>query len=325
MWSAFVVVGVLVAAAPAREVQRIMVCLALAGGIAGVVAIAGGADQSLQEGGLIATGRAQAGFAQPNVLGFFLVLAIPAAVALSLRGRLAVRVLMGAMAVSALVGLMLTLSRTSLVGTAVALAVLTLIPEFRKVAAVAIAALAVFTLVNFKALQESQQVAVVTHRLATLGRSQAVGSDPRLQIYRKTPAMVADHPVFGVGAGNYSLAARRYGILDPENQPYDHAHNVPLTIAAELGLLGLAVFVWFAFALGRVLVRAVVARGDPTYGPLLLAITAGMLGSVVTSAGDYPPRTNAIAATFIVLVGALAALVRAAGRGPTPEPPSAPR
>jgi O-antigen ligase len=325
MWSAFVVVGVLVAAAPARDVERIMVCLGLAGGIAGLVAIAGGADQSLQEGGLIATGRAQAGFAQPNVLGFFLVLAIPAATVLSLRGRLVVRLLMGAMAIAGLVGLMLTLSRTSLVGTAVGFAVLTLIPEFRRIAAVAIAALAVFTLANFQALQESQQVAVVTHRLATLGRSQAVGSDPRLQIYRKTPAMIADHPVFGVGAGNYSLAARRYGILDPENQPYDHAHNVPLTIVAELGVLGLAALVWFVFALGRLLVRAIAARGDPAYGPLLLAIAAGMLGSVVTSAGDYPPRTNAIAATFIVLVGALVTFVRATERGPTHDPPSAGR
>jgi O-antigen ligase len=323
MWSAFVVVGVLVAAAPAPDIERIMVCLAVAGGIAGLVAIAGGADQSLQEGGAIATGRAQAGFAQPNVLGFFLVLAIPAAVALSLRGRAVVRAFMAAMAIAALVGLMLTLSRTSLVGTAVGFAVLTLVPEFRRVAAVAIAALAVFVLVNFQSLQESQQVAVVTHRLATLGQSQAVGSDPRLKIYEKTPAMIADHPVFGVGAGNYSVAARRYGILDPEHQPYDHAHNVALTFAAELGLPGLLVFLWFVLALGRLVVRAIRARGDPARGPLLVAIAAGMIGSVATSLGDYPPRTNAIAATFIVLVGALWGLLRASGRAPMPAPPSA--
>jgi O-antigen ligase len=323
MWSAFVVVGVLVAAAPPRDIARIMACLALAGGIAGLVAISGGADQSLQEGGLIATGRAQAGFAQPNVLGFFLVLAIPAAVALSLRSRGVVRAVMAVMAVSGLVGLMLTLSRTSLVGTALGLAVLTLMPPFRRVAAIAIAALAVFVLTNFQTLQESQQVSVVAHRLATLGQSNAVGSDPRLKIYERTPAMIADHPVFGVGAGNFSVAARRYGILDEEHQPYEHAHNVALTFAAELGLPGLAVFVWFAIALARLLLRAIAARGDPDLGPLMLAIAAGMIGMVVTGMGDYPPRTNAIAATFIVLVGALWGLVRASERGPTPARPSA--
>jgi putative inorganic carbon (hco3(-)) transporter len=323
MWSAFVVVGVLVAAAPPRDIERVMICLALAGGIAGLVAIAGGGNQSLQEGGLIATGRAQAGFAQPNVLGFFLVLAIPAAVALSLRGRGLMRAAMALAALAALVGLMLTLSRTSLVGTALGLGVLTLMPSFRRVAAVGIAALLVFVLTNFQTLQESQQVSVVTHRLATLGQSRAVGADPRLKIYEHTPAMIADHPVFGVGEGNYSIVARRYGILDEENEPYEHAHNVALTFTAELGLPGLFVFVWFAFSLARLLLRAIAARGDPVLGPLMLAIAAGMVGMVVTTGGDYPPRTNAIAATFIVLVGALWALVRASERASTPARPSA--
>ena len=323
MWSAFVIAGVLVASGPPRELERVMVCLALAGGIAGLVAIAGGADQTLQEGGVIATGRAQAGFAQPNVLGFFLVLAIPAAVALGIRGRGLMRAVMAVMAIAGLVGLMLTLSRTSLVGAAVGMGVLTLLPGFRRIAAVGIAALAIFVLVNFQALQESQQVTVVTHRLATLGESRAVGSDPRLKIYRTTPRMIADHPVFGVGAGNYSLAARRYGVLDEENQPYDHAHNVPLTLTAELGLPGLFVFVWFVLSLGQVLLRALRLRGDPVRGALMVAIAAGMIGSIVTSAGDYPPRTNAIAATFIVLVGVLWGLVRASERAATPAPPSA--
>jgi O-antigen ligase len=323
MWSAFVVVGVLVAGAAPHDLERIMVCLALAGGIAGFVAATSAANQSLQAGGLIATGRAQAGFAQPNVLGFFLVLAIPAAVALSIRGRPVMRAVMALMAVGALWGLMLSLSRTSLVGTALGLALLTLIPSFRRVAAVAIAALAIFALANFKALQESQQVAVVTKRLATLGQSQVVQSDPRLKIYAKTPAIIADHPLFGVGAGNYSVAAKRYGVLDPEHQPFDHAHNVPLTFAAELGIPGLLVFLWFAVALARLAVRAIRARGDPARGPLMLAVCAAMIGSVVISTGDYPPRTNAIAATFIILVGVLWGLVRASEPATTSPVPSA--
>jgi putative inorganic carbon (hco3(-)) transporter len=324
MWSAFVVVGVLVANAGRRDLERVLGCLAIAGGVAGLVAAAGGADQSLEAGGLIATGRAQAGFAQPNVLGFFLVMAIPAAVALSIRGRGIVRVVMAVMAAGALWGLMLSLSRTSLVGTALGLGLLLFVPAFRRVALVAIAALAVFALANFQAIQESQQVSVVTKRLATLGQAQIVESDPRLKIWETTPSIIADHPILGVGAGNFSIAARHYDVLDLENQPFDHAHDVPLTIAAELGLPGLLVFAWFAVLLARLVGRAVSARGDPALGPLLLAVAAAMVGSAVTSAGDYPPRTNVIAATFIVLVGVLWGLLRQAGLpAATPPPPSA--
>jgi O-antigen ligase len=310
MWSAFVIVGVLVANSERRDLERLMACLAIAGGVAGFVAAAGGADQSLQEGGLIATGRAQAGFAQPNILGFFLVMSIPAALVLTMRGRPAMRALMTLMAIGGVCGLMLSLSRTSLVGTALGLGVLLLIPQFRRLGAVALAALAIFVLVNFKALQESQQIAVVSERLATLGRSDVVQSDPRLRIYETTLSIVGDHPVVGVGAGNYSVVAVRYGVLDEDHHPFDHAHNVPLTIVAELGLVGLLVFGWFIVTLAPMVWRAILARGDPAVGALLLAIAAAMIGSIVTSMGDYPPRTNVIAATFIALVGALAGLLR---------------
>jgi putative inorganic carbon (hco3(-)) transporter len=329
MWSAFVVVGVLVANAEETDVARLLGCIAIAGGISGAVAVAGGSDQSLVAGGLIATGRAQASFAQPNVLGFFLVMAIPIAIVLSVRSRGALRVAMALAAFAALCGLMLSLSRTSIVGAALGLAVLLLLPAFRRLALVGIAALAVFALVNLQALEESQQVSVVAERLASLGRSEVVQSDYRAQIYRTTPSIIADHPLLGVGAGNFSVAAKRHALLDQDDLPFDHAHDVPLTIAAELGLPGIAVLMWFAIALALLVRRALAARSDATGGPLLLALAAAMAGVVVISLGDYPPRTNAIAATFIVEVGALAALVRAhERRGPraaTPPRPSAPR
>ena len=101
MWSAFVVVAVLVANASERDVGRLITCVAIAGGVAGLVAVAGGTNQSLVAGGLIATNRAQASFAQPNVLGFFLVLAIPCAVVLAVQSRGVVRALMALMALGA--------------------------------------------------------------------------------------------------------------------------------------------------------------------------------------------------------------------------------
>jgi O-antigen ligase len=325
MWSAFVVVAVLVANASERDVRRLITCVAIAGGVAGLVAVAGGTNQSLVAGGLIATNRAQASFAQPNVLGFFLVLAIPCAVVLAVQSRGVVRALMALMALGATWGLMLSLSRTSLVGTFMALGILLLWPAFRRWAAVGLAALALFALFNVQALERSQQISVVTERLATLGRSSTVQADPRLEMWKTTPKIIAAHPLLGVGAGNYSVAAERYGLLDQNELPFDHAHDVPLTIGAELGLPGLAVLAWFLVALGGLVLRAISLRGDPVRGALLLALAATMVGVIPIALADYPPRTNAIAATFIVEVGALVALLRHAQRDATPPAPSAPR
>jgi O-antigen ligase len=293
----------------------VLACLAIGGGVAGFVAVAGGTDQSLIGSGTVATNRAQAGFTQPNVLAFFLVMAIPAAVALTAGRSLAGRVFYLVLAGGAVWGLMLTLSRTGLVGTAAALLVLVLWPGFRRVAVVALAALLVFSMFNLDSITESRQASVVGERLATLGRSQDVQRDPRWLIYERTPAMIADHPLFGIGAANYSLVAERYGIRD-QGDPFDHAHNVPLTIAAELGLVGLAALVWVVIALGRDVWTLVRQRGDPRFGVIGLGVAASLIAMLGPSLGDYPPRTNAIAATFFVLVGLAAALARAPKRAP---------
>jgi O-antigen ligase/polysaccharide polymerase Wzy-like membrane protein len=313
MWSAFTVVGILVANAEPEDLRGVLACLAIGGGIAGFVAVAGGTDQSLIGSGAVATNRAQAGFTQPNVLAFFLVTAIPVAVALSAGRTLGWRLFYLALAGGAVWGLMLTLSRTGLVGTAVALCVLVLWPGFRRVAVVALAALLVFSMFNLDSITESRQASVVGERIATLGRSQTVERDPRWLIYERTPTLIADHPLFGVGAGNFSLVAERYGIRD-QGDPFDHAHNVPLTIAAELGLVGLALLVWMVFAVGRDAWTLIRQRGDPRLGVLGLGVAASLAAIVVPSLGDYPPRTNAIAATFFVLVGAAAALARTTKR-----------
>jgi len=119
--------------------------------------------------------------------------------------------------------------------------------------------------------------------------------------------------------------AERNALLDQNGLPFDHAHDVPLTIGAELGLPGLAVLAWFLVALGGLVLRAISLRGDPVRGALLLALAATMVGVIPIALADYPPRTNAIAATFIIEGGALVALLRHARQGATPPAPSAPR
>lgn len=310
MWSAFTVVAIMVAEARPAELRRILYAIAIAGGIVGAIAVAKGGQQSLVAGGEIATGRAEGSFQQPNVLGFYLVMAIPAAVVLAARGPWAARVGMGLTAAFGIWGLTLSLSRTSLLGTILGFAVLTLWRPFRRAALVLLTGLLVFSLANFKALEHSQQISVVSGRLGTLAHASTVRDDPRVQIYKTAPKIIAAHPLLGVGEGNFSLALLPYGLFDQDGLPYDHAHDIALTFGAELGIPGLLALLFIVFHVGRLALRAIAARGDPETGTIGLALAAAMVGVLITNLGDYPPRTNVIAAAFLVEVGALVAVDR---------------
>jgi len=310
MWSAFTIVGVLVAESSESDLRGVLLCVALAGGIVGAIAVSGVGNQTLVGGGAVATGRAQGGFAQPNVLGFFLSMSVPVALVQIADGSVWRRTLMGLCVAFGVWGLMLSLSRTSLVGTALGLMLLLLWPSFRRVAVVALGALVLFSLFNAKALEQSNQISVLSGRLETLTRSNAVSGDPRWDIYRTARHIINDHQLLGIGAGNFPVVSPRYGLLAPGGLPYQHAHDTLLTFGAELGIVGMLLLVWLAFAVGRLCWSAILARGDPRFGPLGLGLVAAMAGVVVTNLGDYPPRTNVIAALFVIEVGALAALAR---------------
>jgi O-antigen ligase len=313
MWSALTIVALTVAGSTSAELWRLLTCLAIAGGIAGAVAVAGGTNQSLSAGGTLASGRAQAGFSQPNVLGFFLVMAIPAAIVVSGHSRPLVRAVMLALAGCALFGLLLTLSRTGIVGTALALAVLLAWPSFRRVAAFGLAVMLVFATLNLDAIERSRQVSVVSERIATLGESHAVGGDPRVRIWKTGIAIASDHPVLGVGADNFAIASRPYGLRDEVGGSFDHAHDVPLTVAAELGLPGLLALGWLAAAVAGLVARALRRRGDRDLDLLALGAAAAIVGISIPSLGDYPARVNSIGGTFAVLIGVLIAVDRLRG------------
>jgi O-antigen ligase len=60
--------------------------------------------------------------------------------------------------------------------------------------------------------------------------------------------MYYDHPILGVGIGNYPDAYPPYHITNFLD-PLGHAHNYYINIAAEMGTIGLAVYLFFLFAI----------------------------------------------------------------------------
>jgi len=322
MWTAaFFVVQLLVDEAKPATVGWILFLLALTGGVVAVVTSmsSGGQEQQLVGLGTEATGRAKGSFGNPNLLAVFLATALAAAGAVMVGGRPQFRPFAAAAFIATLAGLALTLSRGGLLAGAAAVAVMLLWRPFRRLALIALVVGGVTLLIaGADVLGSSQSVDLVTKRIESVQYATEV--DPRSALWRGTPEIIGDHPLLGVGAGEFSRAAAAYGLRDPfsEYQPFEHAHSIPLTVAAELGLLGLAAFLWFATALGIVLVR-VCRRTQGWTRAYAFGITAALVAVAVQGLVDYTVRSNVVAMLVLTLAAGAVVLSRA-----SPERPAGP-
>jgi O-antigen ligase len=189
--------------------------------------------------------------------------------------------------VAALGCIILTYSRGAVVALAVVIPLLVLAytPRRRSATIVAVLVLAAIPFVD----------GIYVRRLMTFGqftparRAEIVrepGFKGRMSEMLAGVQMFRDHPIGGVGLGNYESNYRRYakeiGIdLREEDR---QAHSLPIEIAAETGLVGLAA--WGALLLAvtrRIYVARDRARMDFETLALVTAIGVGMSGYLTTS------------------------------------------
>jgi O-antigen ligase len=136
-------------------------------------------------------------------------------------------------------------------------------------------------------------------RLLTIREELGGSLSDRDVIWRAAVTLLATHPLTGVGAGAFPRAA--FSALTPwRNPPLPYVHNTPLSVAVELGAIGLLLFLG-VFAL---VVRGV-ARGAPNHRPLVtsLVLTWGIGCASLT----WEARKGT---WFIFLLGAVLAGLR---------------
>ena len=319
MWTAaFFVVQLVVDEATPSTVGWILLLLAVTGGVVGVITAvtSGGEQQQLVGMGAEATGRAAGSFGHPNLLAVFLATALAASAAVAVGGRPSFRPVAAVSFAAALAGLALTLSRGGLLAAGAAVIMMLMWRPFRRLAAVAVAVGAIALLVaGADVLGSSQSVDLVTKRIESV--RYADQADPRSELWRGTPEIIGDHPLVGVGAGQFSTASQRYALRDPlsEYQPFEHAHSIPLTVAAELGVLGLAALVWLAAALAIVLVRAC-RRTQGWARAYAFGLTAALVAIAVQGLVDYTVRSNVVAMLVLTLAAAAVVLSRVSPERP---------
>ena len=80
--------------------------------------------------------------------------------------------------------------------------------------------------------------------LAERGKSMIsfAANQDRVRIYRRTLQMIKDHPLLGIGAGNFPGVYEAYS---PPDQLVYHAHSIYLSTLVELGVPGGILFCFF--------------------------------------------------------------------------------
>ena len=117
------------------------------------------------------------------------------------------------------------------------------------------------------------QIPALAARLDPRGATSFV----RLNLWRASLQMIADHPLFGVGLDNFLYAHRgRYILQEAWREPdLNHPHNIVLDFATRLGLLGAAAGTWLFALWGRGAWRRWRHEGG--------ALAAGALGALAAT------------------------------------------
>ena len=310
VWCIYLIISLVVSQASRNEIERMLICLIAAAGTLGLVAMFTPSELQLYQGGNVVSGRAETGFEHPNVFSHFLLLALAPSLVFARLYSGWRRGIATVAAVGIIGGLLLSLSRGAIMGAAASVLLLLAWPAFRRTGLAALLVVVIAATLSLQPLLESSLVSSVATRYRTIGDSSSVPNDPRIAIWRAAPAMIADRPLLGVGEANYPLIAPAYGLRDVDGSGYDHPHNIFLTFAIEIGLLGLAGFVVFLLATTRSALSAL--AGGVAREPVVLAVAASLVGLLVTSLLEYPIRTNVVLATVMMFVGAIVAFERLA-------------
>ncbi len=108
-----------------------------------------------------------------------------------------------------------------------------------------------------------------------------LNSSDRLIYWRDAIRIIQDHPWTGTGLNTYSKVIMQYS-----NWHQNYAHNCYLQVAAELGFVGLAIFLWVLFGPLVLVLQRLKSMTDPVWRGILCAVAVGYAAILAESALD---------------------------------------
>jgi putative inorganic carbon (HCO3(-)) transporter len=278
-----------------------------------------GEFESAYGGAQVVSGRLAGAFDHPNQLASFCAMVAPLAAVFVIAARSPrARLASGAALILIAGALTLSLSRGAWIGTALAfLFLLVKLAEARRLLAILIVPLVALGFFTWSLAPTTTEIEVVGERARSLTRRSPY--DHREVIYDEAIREVRAKPVTGYGPGSFPVASVRAG-SESSTVSAEHAHNLLLTWAAELGVPGALLLIAFGAALALATAHAsrdLRRSGAMRERVLLLGLAAGLIAVTGQCFFDYTLRNAVVHVSLWGFVGALLAYRRAAAGSPT--------
>jgi len=241
-----------------------------------------------------------------NHFARYVGLLVPVAIVLALVQHKRMSLLFTVVAIAASVALVNTLTRSSWIGLVLSLMVM--LPAMLR-----------FRHISFRILGKLSVAAVIFLILMAFffkpiwGR--IVSDDKGSANTRITTAKVAleiirDYPITGCGINNYGSLMGSYWNAEDSFTRYAAVHNTYLLYAAEIGVLGFAVYLWLLIAFFLRIRRAMRSR-KPYFSTIAIGIWGGYIAFLATALTDKSFKENF---TLLLVLWGLMAIVEAMNR-----------
>lgn len=306
LWSIFYLVYLQAQSLSAGEIRLVLVAAAVGAGILGGIGVLNylqSGSPELFAGGAVTGDRAVGSFADPNYYAALLALASLPAIVLALADLRRDGWLL-APAALALTGLAFSLSRGAMLGLAVGLLLLLLWTRARRIALVVAAAVIVLTLAGGNPLGQSEYYGTVSERISSLQNPTRESKRP--EIWQTAVDIAVEHSLVGIGVNQFEHEAVKRSLVE-RGKTLENAHSIPLSLAAETGVIGLAAFL--------VLIGQLVARGlralvsaDRLVRVLAFGVSAALVAFLIQGLTVTLIRVPVLTGMFFLFAGLLTRL-----------------
>lgn len=145
--------------------------------------------------------------------------------------------------------------------------------------------------IHSEEVKSYEQVEHIHKRAASVFDTSTPNRVKRLDIWARTFEMFTDHPVLGVGAGNWKINAPNYYKPNPDEWHYHNwrrPHNDYLWVLSEKGLPGFLFFIGFFISLLVLTLKILAGKVSASKKILVITAMAGIAGYCVDAMFAFP-------------------------------------
>lgn len=245
--------------------------------------------------------RATASFKDPNTFGIYLSAFIPLILGLARYYRRGItKIVFIICGLIGLIGVGLTYSRPALLAVYVSVLFIAFI---RKDKFLQVSLLALLLIMPFIAPRSVKDFA----RSVDYNPLRFMCNDDRIAIFRHSIRMIQAHPVIGVGANTFMKNYKTYKEYPEYRNVITadmlYAHNNFLHMAAEIGLVGLGIFLWFLYCLFKELRKIFNTIKDEYLKIVFISLVACLIAFLVNGLTESSLYSSRVAVSFWYLSG----------------------